>query len=147
MSYNGSIMEDDIKQPEPAEIPSVAPVARKPASLSRPGTRLKASVVAGEYDMSRLLKKMRHASGLSVRAVAERMGIQRESLNQYYWQKRGRKGSSRLEWFLRYAEATGCTIWLTFPSQDDQIKLQAEHPTRPVGNPNWVKKKGPDEKA
>ena len=109
----------------------------------RVSKRLTYSVEGGDMRLHRILQEMRRQSGLSLRALAERMGIQRDSLNQYFWQRRG-GGSSRLSWFLRYAEACGCKVWLTFPSMKEQVSLKAQY-YRPVGNPNWKKKATPDD--
>lgn len=114
-----------------------------PKATDRPSKRLSHKVIAGEGGMYQLLQAMRKASGLSLRVLAERMGIQRNSLNQYFWQRRGEGGSSRLGWFLRFAEACGCRVWITFPSLHEQMELKAEY-EKPAGNPNWVKR---DEKS
>lgn len=123
--------------------PILPPVSRTRALEPKTSKRLTNGVVSGDFDMARLLKQMRQASGLTIRSIAERMGIDKSSLSQYFWAKRGNKGSSRLEWFLRYAEATGCTIWITFPDKTEQQRLQAAFPVRPRGNPNWVKRAKP----
>jgi hypothetical protein len=102
--------------------------------------KLKWTAEGGDRNMLRLLKDMKAASGLSMRALAERMGIQRSSLNQYFWQRR-KGGSSRISWFLRYAEACGCRVWLTFPSMKEQVQLKAKY-YRPPGNPKLGKKGG-----
>ena len=133
-------MDDNTNNLPTVATPMIAAASRAVGRSERTSKRLTNGIVAGEFDMARLLKTMRHASGLSIRAVAERMGIEKTSLTQYFWAKRGNRGTSRLEWFLRYAEATGCTIWITFPSAEEQVRLQAAHPDKPRGNPNWVKR-------
>ena len=100
--------------------------------------RLTYTVEGGDKHIYRILQQMRAESGLSLRALAERMGIRRDSLNQYFWQRRG-GGSSRLGWFLRFAEACGCRVWLTFPSLKEQVELKTKY-YLPPGNPNWKKK-------
>ena len=122
---------------------TIAPYSGPQPSVERRSKRVVYTVEGGDKSVHRLLQDMRAASGLSLRALAERMGIQRGSLNQYFWQRRG-GGSSRLSWFLRFAEACGCKVWLTFPSLSEQIELKSKY-YRPPGNPNFLKKKSDDE--
>ena len=116
---------------------TIEPYAGASVSAERKSKRLVYTVEGGDKSVHKLLQDMRLASGLSLRALAERMGIQRGSLNQYFWQRRG-GGSSRLSWFLRFAEACGCKVWLTFPSLSEQVELKAKY-FRPSGNPNFQK--------
>lgn len=103
---------------------SPAPRVKEPSITTR-GRRLNYSTIAGEFDTSRLLASMKKESGLTTRQIAQRMGISKESLEQYFHQKRGTRGSSRLSWFLRYAKATGCQVWLSYPSCKTQEELKA----------------------
>lgn len=133
---------DDTDRPDGAgfeyKVTTLAPTS---AVIDRKSRRVKWGDVSGSRGFQKLLKDMKAQSGLSTRALAERMGIQRESLNHYFWAKRGEGGTSKLNWFLRYAEACGCTIWCTFPSMKSQVELKARY-SRPVGNPNWRRKEG-----
>lgn len=98
----------------------------------------------GDRDFTKLLRQMRKASGLSLRALADRMGLKsRESLSRYFSQMKGRGGTSRMSWFLRYAAACGCTVWVTMPSGKEQTELVRQY-ARPIGNPNWVKREKVD---
>lgn len=110
------------------ETPIPVPAAPREKQLSTvtKGKRLNPKVVAGEFGFAHLLKDMKAASGLTTRQIAKLMGIEKESLDQYFWSKRGRGGSSRLNWFMRFAVATGCTIWLSFPSQHGQVQLRLQ---------------------
>ena len=128
-------MSEEIEMVEDVGPATLAPTARQ---IERKSSRLKADSMAGERGFVQKLKAMKQQSGLSTRAIAKRMGIQRESLNQYFWMRRGKGGSGRLSWFLRYAEATGCSVWLTYPSLHEQEKLKAAMFV-PSGNPNWRK--------
>jgi hypothetical protein len=87
-----------------------------------------------------MLRDMQRHAGLSTRAVARRLGIAPSSVNQYLWKKRGRGGSSTLKWFLRFAEACGCRLYLVFPSPDDVRHLEQTPPKSPqllgVGGPD-----------
>ena len=90
---------------------------------NRTSRALKAEVLAGPYGMGRLMKAMREASGLTTRQIAMKMGIARESLSQYFWQRVGKGGSSRLSWFLRFSDACGCRVYITFPSLEEQHQM------------------------
>jgi hypothetical protein len=120
-----------------------------PATLSptrttatdRKSKRLKSIEVIKGEKFADLLRAMKQDSGLSNRAIAERMGLKnKEGISQYLWSKRGSGGTSQIQWFLRYAEATGHTVWLTSPSLKAQIQLRAQY-TKPPGNPEWIAKK------
>ena len=130
---------DEIKEDTVGVGPrTIEPYSGTAPSVERRSKRLVYTVEGGDKLIHRLLQDMRASSGLSLRALAERMGIERGSLNQYFWQRRG-GGSSRLSWFLRFAEACGCRVWLTFPSMSEQVELKAKY-YRPPGNPNLRKK-------
>lgn len=117
-------MEDNVK--EAVEAPAVAIARPRTDRLSsdRPSRRLKYDVIAGEFALGKLLKSMKAASGLTTRQIATQMGIEKESLDQYFWSKVAKGGTGRLSWFLRFAEATGCQIWITFPSLREQHLLK-----------------------
>lgn len=112
-----------------------APPRTNGTATDRRSRLLKAEVVAKEQGMGRLLRAMRDASGLTTRQIAKRMGIEKESLAQRYWERTGKGGTSRLDWFLRYAEATGCRIYVTYPSMKEQyqLRLVVEKETKPDG--------------
>ena len=95
---------------------------------SRTSRVLRSEVIAGPFGMGRLLKAMRAASGLTTRQLALKMGIQMESLSQYFWQRVGKGGSSRLLWFLRFAEACGCRVYIAFPSNLEQHEMMVAAP-------------------
>lgn len=114
---------DEIKNTPPVIMPSTTLPGM--SNTDRPSHKVRHSVIAGERGFAQLLKEMRAKSGLTTRQIATKMGITRESLNQYFWLKRGSGGTSRMSWFLRYAEACGCVLWLTYPSNKDQVQLKA----------------------
>jgi hypothetical protein len=72
-------------------------------------------VATAEGEFARILQEMRLRSGLTVRGVAERMGVTESSVHQYFYRQRGAGGTSTVKWLLRYAEACGCGLMVTFP--------------------------------
>ena len=76
---------------------------------------LTSRVVGAEGEFSRILQEMRLRSGLTVREVSERMGVTESSVHQYLYRQRGARGTSTVKWLLRYAEACGCGVRVTFP--------------------------------
>jgi len=72
-----------------------------------------------------LLIAMRRKARLSIAGCARRLGVKPETINQYYRSKRGAGGNASLIWFLRYAEATGCKIYLVFPTDHEVRKLDS----------------------
>ena len=139
--YNGVEMDDMDELSAPITAPTVAAARprHQPSGIhDHKSVKINHVQVMEPGYMARVLKKMRAESGLSLRAISERMGITRNSLSQYFWQRRGDQGSSRLEWFLRYAAACGCRVWLTYPSRAEQEELRSAY-FKPPGNPAWRK--------
>ena len=62
-----------------------------------------------------LLQEMRLRAGLTIPALAARMDVEANALHQYFYRKRGVGGTSTVRWFLRFAEACGCGVTVTFP--------------------------------
>jgi transcriptional regulator with XRE-family HTH domain len=81
---------------------------------------------------AQLLRDMQRHAGLSTRSMARRIGVEPSSINQYLWKKRGRGGSSTLRWFLRFAEACGCRLYMTFPTPDAVRYLERMPPKAPI---------------
>lgn len=71
-----------------------------------------------------LLKEMQRRSTLTTRALSKKLGVEPNSINQYYYKKRGMGGSSTIKWFLRFAEACGCRLYLTFPTERELRQLE-----------------------
>ena len=71
-----------------------------------------------------LLQEMRHRAGLTIGALAEKLGSRPGSMYQYFYKKRGMGGSSTMRWFLRYAEACECEVTLRFPSSDRKVVVR-----------------------
>ena len=103
----------------------VSPVAHRGAQLKidRKSRRIRSSSVTGEFAVGRMLKDMKKASGLTTRQIADKLGLTREALNQHFW-RYGKGGTSNLLWFLRFAEAVGVDVWLSFPSEYESNKLK-----------------------
>jgi transcriptional regulator with XRE-family HTH domain len=64
---------------------------------------------------SELLQEMRLRAGLTIPELAARMDVEANALHQYFYRKRGVGGTSTIRWFLRFAEACGCGVTVTFP--------------------------------
>ena len=79
-----------------------------------------------------LLKEMQRRSTLSTRALSKKLGVEPNSINQYFYKKRGMGGSSTMKWFLRFAEACGCRVYLTFPSDREVRHLERRPMNVPV---------------
>tara|TARA_R110002051_G_scaffold38872_1_gene82285 strand:- start:199 stop:573 length:375 start_codon:yes stop_codon:yes gene_type:complete len=68
-----------------------------------------------------LLKAMRERSMLTTKMLAAKLGVKPASVNQYLYRKRGQGGTSTLRWFLRYAEACGCKVHISFPTEMPKV--------------------------
>jgi len=74
------------------------------------------AVAADPKTFGALLTTMRQRSLLTTRMLAAKLGVAPASVNQYFYRKRGTGGTSTLKWFLRFAEACGCKVYITFPA-------------------------------
>ena len=74
------------------------------------------AVAADPKSYSTLLTTMRRRSLLTTRMLAGKLGVAPATVNQYFYRKRGTGGTSTLKWFLRFAEACGCKVYITFPT-------------------------------
>ena len=74
------------------------------------------AVAADPKTFGALLTTMRQRSLLTTRMLAAKLGVAPASVNQYFYRKRGTGGTSTLKWFLRFAEACGCKVYITFPT-------------------------------
>ena len=99
--------EDKSEPPEPA--PAESPV---PEASEVPLTFAVAQDPAG---FAELLQEMKLRAAMTVPELAARMGVAPNAVHQYFYRKRGVGGTSTIRWFLRYAEACGCAVTLTFP--------------------------------
>lgn len=106
----------------PRRVVTLAPRRKEiPYALTRDGAAF-----------AQLLRDMQRHAGLSTRSMARRIGVEPSSINQYLWKKRGRGGSSTLRWFLRFAEACGCRLYMTFPTPDAVRYLERMPPKAPI---------------
>ena len=71
---------------------------------------------------------------MTVRGVAERMGVTESSVHQYFYRQRGDLGSSTLRWFLRYADACGCEVSVSYPEGRKGRRAMMRHPSVDEGN-------------
>lgn len=86
---------------------------RTPETVERQGVSF--AVAADPKSFGHLLTTMRQRSLLTTRMLAAKLGVAPASVNQYFYRKRGSGGTSTLKWFLRFAEACGCKVYITFP--------------------------------
>ena len=71
--------------------------------------------VPDDADFAELLQALRVRAGLTVREVAERMGVSVGNVSQYLYRRRGRGGNGTLRWFLRFLEACDSSMILAIP--------------------------------
>lgn len=126
---------DDFHEETPVSV-GVAPAPHRGQRLKidRLTRRIKPSTVTGEFAVGKLLKDMKHASGLTSRQIARKLGTTRENVEQHFW-RYGNGGTGRLIWFLQYAEATGCEIWVSFPSKHTAEEMKQEADLVPPAQP------------
>jgi hypothetical protein len=91
-------------------------------------------IVTDKRRFASLIKEMRVQSMLPTRVLANRLGVRQASLNQYFYRKRGSGGTSTLKWFLRFAEACGCRLYITFPSARQASVLEEA----PMKTPSFI---------
>lgn len=91
-------------------------------------------IVTDKKRFATLIREMRVQSMLPTRILANRLGVRQASLNQYFYRKRGSGGTSTLKWFLRFAEACGCRIYITFPSAHEADQLEE----MPMKTPSFI---------
>ena len=96
------------------DIPTLRP--QRGGSSSR-SAGVKYEITQDQEGFGGLLKSMRERSMLTTKMLAGRLGGKPASVNQYLYRKRGQGGTSTLRWFLRFAEACGCKVYVTFPSE------------------------------
>jgi len=106
-------------------------------SVPRKATEKRGQSIPYELTLQRgafaaLLKEMQRRSTLTTRTLSKKLGVEPNSINQYFYKKRGMGGSSTLKWFLRFAEACGCRVHLTFPSEHDLRHLERRPMKPPV---------------
>jgi len=73
---------------------------------------------ASHSGFAELLQEMKDRAAMTVPELAARMGVAPNAVHQYFYKKRGVGGTSTMRWFLRYAEACGCQVTLTFPDRE-----------------------------
>jgi transcriptional regulator with XRE-family HTH domain len=99
---------------------------------SKPATSAVLPYCVGSDDgaFSQLIQEMRIRAGMTFREVSERMGVSENAVHQYFYRKRGAGGTSTLRWFLRYADACGCEVSVSFPKDGHTRKAVISHGER-----------------
>ena len=64
---------------------------------------------------AKLLQEMKLRASLTAPEIAAKLGVTPNAVHQYFYKKRGAGGTSTMKWFVRYAEACGCEVVVTFP--------------------------------
>jgi hypothetical protein len=86
-----------------------------PSSVAQTPRRTRARVVAHEKTIAPLLKELVKDSGLPLSVVADRLGVRRQTVEQYCEKRMLRKPS--LIWFAKLAEVCGASIVVEFPAK------------------------------
>ena len=102
---------------------------RLPESPPLPDTPGRRRTVEVEFDIcdkpgefGGLLKLMRTKSGMSLPRLASKLEVSYRNLSRFLYTRRS-GGSSTIKWFLRFAAATGCKLYLVFPSKHERDRL------------------------
>lgn len=90
--------------------PSVVPNFLPPGSIS-PKTLPPMRLLQDDLDVTRLLGKMLDGSEMTVKAIAQAIGVTPQTI---YNAKKGKKKVS-LQWFLRLANVCGARLYLALP--------------------------------
>lgn len=116
---------------DPGKPRTLSPALMRPKpSEERRGQGVPYELTLNGAAFAQLLKEMQRRSTLSTRSLAKKLGIEPNSINQYFYKKRGMGGTSTIRWFLRFAEACGCRLYLTFPTRQD-LRHLAQRPMKP----------------
>jgi hypothetical protein len=87
-----------------------------------------------------LLQEMKLRAGVTGAELAAKMGVTPNAVHQYFYKKRGAGGTSTMRWFVRFAEACGCEVVVTFPppktGQDRARIVGGNRP--PAVSPSYV---------
>jgi len=97
MKIHGMGISGGRKREVSSEVPLTFAVAQDPAGFAE------------------LLQEMKMRSALTAPEIAARLGVTPNAVHQYFYKKRGTGGTSTMKWFVRYAEACGCEVVVTFP--------------------------------
>ena len=95
--------------------------------LSSPEVRID-GILTGDQEFASILQALRLRAGLSIRQVAERMGVSIGSVSQYLYRRRGVDGTGTVQWFLRYVAACGGDVSLTMPAKEIKTYGRPNHP-------------------
>ena len=116
ISANQSLAQSLPKQ----RLPEVPPLPNTPSrNLTK---NVEFDICEGPGEFGNLLKEMRTKSGMSLPRLARRLDCSYRNLSRFMYTRRA-GGSSTLKWFLRFCEATGCKLYLVFPSKHERDRL------------------------
>ena len=99
--------------------------------------------VPDDADFAELLQALRVRAGLTVREVAERMGVSVGNVSQYLYRRRGRGGNGTLRWFLRFLEACDSSMILAIPPRRGHYAQQRTPTTDrsgSAGDRRWTRR-------
>lgn len=92
---------------EPPYRGMILPATQSPVLHDSPTHPLTRNILSDEGSINRLLDEMLRQSGLDDKEAARIMGVHVASLRQYLY---GRRTRPSLQWFIRFAEATGSRV-------------------------------------
>jgi hypothetical protein len=119
ISENSSLAQSLPKQ----SLPETPPLPNSPGQKRT--TMVDFDICEGPGEFGNLLKEMRTKSGMSLPRLARRLDCSYRNLSRFMYTRRT-GGSSTLKWFLRFCEATGCKLYLVFPSKYERDRLTDE---------------------
>lgn len=90
--------------PNPVPLPSLYSPAKPTTSVVLPDDRV----------VNSLIEQLLNRAGLPEAELARRLGIKRQSLNQY---KISRRRRPSVQWLARLAEACGARLLIEFPAK------------------------------
>lgn len=106
----GAGLPENMSRDEENSAPSVVPNFLPPGNVS-PKTLPPMRLLQDDLDVTRLLGKMLEGSDMTVKAIAQAIGVTPQTI---YNAKKGKKKVS-LQWFLRLANVCGARLYLALP--------------------------------
>jgi hypothetical protein len=116
ISANVSLAQSLPKQ----SLPEVPPLPNSPGG--RRAVQMDFDICDTPGEFGNLLKRMRTKSGLSLPRLARKLDVSYRNLSRFLYTRRA-GGSSTIKWFLRFAEATGCKVYMVFPTKWESDRM------------------------
>ena len=116
ISANQSLAQSLPKQ----RLPEVPPLPNSPGG--RRAVQMDFDICDTPGEFGNLLKRMRTKSGLSLPRLARKLDVSYRNLSRFLYTRRA-GGSSTIKWFLRFAEATGCKLYMVFPTKWESDRM------------------------